>query len=295
MAVENLEFLNANTLRAYPIKEGMTRVSAEGVTIPDNFLVDCSFAISSDVTARIYISKINNLGDQIEVLFSDQSDVLIGNIIITPATHTLYQTYPLLPSVAYANAIGRITVASVAAWTTLPAGSFTYTLATAELEARTVVPAQRGINRIVFKNADGTTFSASGNVIVESRVNMKFTYNSGTNTILMDAGEGLGLNTICAPQDQPIKTINGISPDVNGNFILDFASCALVTVLPSNTGILLNDICCKPCIGCEEMGTLTDRLITLESNLIALREYYTSLLQAFDNYKAATTLTCSCS
>ena len=295
MSVDNLEFLNENSLRNFPIHEGLSRISNEGVTIPNDFLVDASFAVSSNVTSRIYISKINNFGSSISVEFSDESDVLIGNIVIDASTFTGNKDYTLQPSTAYTAAIGRVTVGSITNWDALPTGTFTFPITTTELESRTVVPSLSGMNRLTFKNASGTTFSATGNVIIESRVNLKFTYDSVNNKVLLDAGEDIGLNTLCTAEQLPILTINGVAPDSAGNFILDFASCALISVLPSGTGLLLNDVCCKPCVGCEELGTLTSRLMSLESNLITLRNNYVALLQTFDNFKTAATLTCACS
>lgn len=293
-SIENLEFLNLNTVRNYPIKEGVSRMSVEGVTLPNDVLVDCVICTAATVSTRFYISKIINLTDHMSVDISDDSDVLVGNFVVPADTHTLYDSYPLLPGSSYAGANGRVTIGSLDNLRSLYFGTLTFTLATAELESRVSIPALTGVSRVTFVNADGTTFSVTGDVVFNARTNLRFVLDSGT--VRIDAGDGLGLNSSCAPEDLPIKTINGVSPDAGGNFTLDTDDhgCAAFTVLPSNDGLLLNDTCCRPCVGCDEIGTLTDRLITLESDLLKIRDYYSELLQAFTAFKTSVSLTCAC-
>jgi hypothetical protein len=53
----NLDFLNLNSLRNYPIHEGLSRVSTDNAfTLPNDLLVDCQLAASYDPTKRYYIS-----------------------------------------------------------------------------------------------------------------------------------------------------------------------------------------------------------------------------------------------
>lgn len=293
--VDNLEFLNLNSFRAFPIKEGLTRLSQDGLfTIPDDFLVDLVVSISSNVARSCYISRITNFFDKIVIDLSDENNTFVGNFIIFPATHVQYQMYVLNPGESYAGANGKLVVNTLATMQALPSGTFYFTKATAEFEARTIVPSVSGINRVLFTDVEGNQHSFTGDLKIEARLNLNFTYDSLNNKITIDAGDGLGLNTDCGAASNPITTINGVSPDVNGNFLLDFASCATLTVLTSNDGLLLNDVCCKPCIGCEEIGTLTDRTISLETDLLTLRTYYSNLLSTFNEFKTTVTYTCDC-
>lgn len=293
--VENLEYLNLNSFRSYPIKEGMSRTSVDNLfVIPNDLIVDCVLSASSDVTKRFYISRVSSLISQVIIDISDSSDTFVGNFVIDVASHTLYQQYNLLPGNLYSGANGRLVVGSLTNLQQQPSGIFLFTLATAELEARVSVPTQSGISQVTFKNISGDEFSVTGNVNIQARVNLKFTYEAGTNTVWVDAGEDLGLNRLCTAEEIPITTINGVSPDEYGNFILDFSDCLTITVLPSNDGLLLNDVCCKPCIGCEEIGTLTDRVVALETDLLTLRTYYVDLNQMYENFRTVVTFTCEC-
>ena len=77
--MDNLDFLNLNTRRSYPIKEGVSRTSTDGVfVIPDEFMVDLMLCTSADVTTRFYVSEITNIPEQITIKVSDSLGVVAG-------------------------------------------------------------------------------------------------------------------------------------------------------------------------------------------------------------------------
>jgi hypothetical protein len=157
------------------------------------------------------------------------------------------------------------------------------------------VPGLKGINRLVFYNTAGTTYTLTGDVVLEARTNLRFKVDPDQdNKIIIDAAEGIGLNTICSDEVKCIKTINGIPPNSEGNYTLDFSDCATLSPIPAGTGLLLEDICCKPCVGCNDIEELTTRLMTAETGLIAIKNYYDSLFKTFTDFKLAAALTCDC-
>lgn len=174
-----------------------------------------------------------------------------------------------------------------------PNGNFTFAASRTEFETRTIIPSLQGINRLIFKNADGSSFALTGDIELVARTNLRFS-DQGGNRVILDAGENIGLNTDCTDLLPCIKTVNGVGPDEEGNFTLDFSDCATLTPIPANTGLLLQDICCKPCTGCGDIEELTNRLTITETQLIALKDYYQSLSTLFENFKTTVTYTCNC-
>lgn len=290
----NLDYLNLNSLRAYPIKETVSRQDTLGVfTIPNDFIVDLEIAASNDPSLFGYVSRISNLSDFIGVEISDNSNTLIGTFVIDAGAHTRFKRYQLVPTSDYVRATGSITIDSLDSLHDQPDGSFTFTLANAELEMRTFIPGQKGINRIKFINASGSSFYKTGDVTIIARSNVRF--KSGDDgAVIIDVGDGLGLNTSCAPEKACIQTINGIPPDESHNFTLDFSDCAQLTPIPANTGLLLEDNCCRPCVGCNDIETLTNRLMGAENLLLQLRDYYQSLNTLYQEFKTTVTYTCAC-
>lgn len=295
--VENLDFLNANTVRNFPIREGLSRLDTSAAfAIPEDFLVDLILSVSSDPAVRVYISRIVNMPDEIEVEFSLYGTTnQIGVVSLAPNAHNRYDTYYMVPSSLYAAATGKMVVGEVTTITTLPYGTFTFDQAATEVEARTVVPGLATVSRFVFRNADGTSFSVTGNVTLVAQANTKFRFINST-TVAIDAGDGLGLNAPCEDDRPCLKTINNIPPDVSGNFTLTTSDCARFTNLASGTlkGLNLADSCCKPCLSCNEIGDLTQRLTQLESDLIALRTHYNNVSLLTQQFGQLSSASCEC-
>lgn len=272
--MENLDFLNQNTLRAFPIREITTRSSVDDrFVIPDDFLVDLIMAIDSDVTSRYYISEIINLPEQILISISNQAGSLIGNFTVVQNAHTLYKEYYLAPTAEFAGANAKLVVAKLDSLRSLPTGTFNFDLSDTEFETRTILPMPTGITRLVFEDDNDNLFSATGNVKMLARLNLRFRKEG--QTVYLDAGNGLGLNLICEAAGPAIKTINHIPPTSDGNFNVSFLDCDSIEA--TTNGIILSDSCNKPCLGCDEISQLTDRLVSLESDLIKLRKFFDDL------------------
>ena len=295
--VENLDFLNANTIRNFPIREGLSRTDTSGAfTIPDDFMVDLLLSVSSDPATRVYISRIVNIPDEIEIEFALYgSATQIGVVSLNPAGHSRYTTYYMAASSNYAAATGKLVVGEISTITTLPYGTFTFDQTATEVEARTVVPGLATVSRFVFRNADGTSFSVTGDVTIVAQTNTRFRLVDSV-TVAVDAGEGLGLNAPCADDRPCLKTINNIPPDEAGNFTLTTSDCAKFTNLASGTlkGLNLADSCCKPCLSCNEIGDLTQRLTQLESDLIALRTHYNNVSLLTQQFGQLSSASCEC-
>lgn len=292
--IDNLDFLNLNSIRNYPIKEGASRISDnEAFTLPNDLIVDLQLAATYDPSVEFFISKISNFSDTITIQISDIAGTIAGYFTINVANVTKYSSIYFSAADSYIEATGVLTVGSLDGLLEQPTGNYFFTSTATKLEARAVIPALKGINRVIFQNANGTTFEATGDITIVARTNLRFS-NPEANKIVIDAGEDLGLNIDCGDVPPCIKTINTLPPDENGNFTLDFSDCVTLTPIPANTGLVIQDVCCKPCTGCNEIETLTNRLTTLESSLLALRNYFDSLNTLFNEYKTTVTYTCDC-
>jgi hypothetical protein len=272
--IESLEWLNQNSLRSYPIRDGLTRLDQSGqFVIPNDFMVDLSIATGSAVGNRYYVSTIVNRLTSVVVTISDQASVVVGTFTVQAGSFTEYQVIPLVTSTgSYQVATGKLTVGSLQGMQRSPTGSYSFTLTTAELLSRTIIAAVQGVSSITFIDDTGVTQTLQGNVTIIARTNLSFTYDSGSNTLTLDAGQGLGLNTQCQEINY-ITRINGVTPDGNGNISILGTGCTGVSTSSAAT-ISISDTCCVPCSGCEDLATLTARLTQLEDNLGDLRSYY---------------------
>lgn len=272
--MNNLDFLNQNSLRSYPIREDLSQKSVDSLfTIPNNFMVDLMLCTGAAITTRFYISKVSNFPEQIVVEICDDTSVVAGTFSV-PSTQAKYTSVYFVPTPAYATARGKLTIGFLNTMASSPIGIYTFLIGATELEMRTVIPALPGVNSLTFTDTNGANISLTGDVQIKARSNLRFRYNSGT--VYMDAGNGLGLNNTCQDGTIPITSINGVAPDSDGNFTLSFTDCG--TFVPSTNGLILDDSCSRPCLGCAEIETLTVRTMQVESDLIKLRTYYDALL-----------------
>ena len=84
-------------------------------------------------------------------------------------------------------------------------------------------------------------------------------------TIRIDAISGENLDD-CGSEDNPapIRFINGVPPDEDGNIRLDGSECVEV-VLTAAAVLTIMDSCSKPCCGCAELSGLVEALRQMES------------------------------
>lgn len=80
-------------------------------------------------------------------------------------------------------------------------------------------------------------------------------------TLVLNAIEGEGLNESCVCTEEtqePIRTINGVRPDVNGNLNMLGNACLEWSAVPQ--GLQAQDTCSQPCCGCNELEAITAAL-----------------------------------
>lgn len=264
--MNTLDFLNQNSLRSFPIRERQSKQSADGLfIIPDSFLLDCQLSLSDD--AVVHISQLHNYSDVVTVELADQDNIVIGSFTITVADHTEYDDYAMVAASGYFGSRGKLTVGRLDDLLTAPSGKFSFTATSTRLETRCVSLLLSGISTITFIDADGFSKPLTGAVTVSASSNIRFRYED--NVLIMDAGENLGLNKDCGDDRVAIKTINGISPDAEGEFTFLGSDCAAFSAI--DNGLLLTDTCSKPCLGCTDLTELVNRSVTVDSEIIALR------------------------
>jgi len=207
-----------------------------------------------------------------------------------PTSNVRNTTVYLSAGSGFAGAVGKLVVGSIDSILDGPSGEFQFDVTSAEFESPCFYTSVSGVSRLVFTDASGVTSSYTGNVVLNAGRNVGFVVVDGS-TVILNAGEGLGLNTVCQTVTPVITTINGIAPDVDGNFNFDTTDCASLEAITN--GIQLINTCCKPCNSCTEVSELISRIKIVEDNLLALRSTYQGMLTEYEALKQA--LTCACS
>ena len=273
----NLEYLNQNSLRSYPIQDGASRVSSDGLfVIPNSLIVDVTLSASGVSGQTFYISSITNLSTYLSIEISVGGAGVFGTFSSPTSGLTSENTdIPLVASAGFPDALGIITIGTLDDLELLPSGIFQFSQSATQILSRCSTVGNAGVTGLTFVDATGTNFTLTGHVTITANSNLQFVGVSGG--VQLNAGENLGLNKQCATVAQPVLTINGVTPDSTGNFnlIADPSSC--ISISDIQYGSLIADSCGKPCLGCTDIQTLTNTVNGLEADIYALRDFTNNL------------------
>jgi hypothetical protein len=290
--IDSLDWTDLNSLRRYPLREGASATSIdEFFAIPDTLLVDFTLCATSDVARRFHISKIINKITSVIIEISDDFDVLVGVFNADKAQHAQDKDYYLNATNNYVGANGKLTIGIFEDLQTQPAGTFYFLKSATEFEPRTITPGLQGIDRLTFIDTQNGQYSLSGDVTLTSRSNLRFSYSA--DKVLLDAGDNLGLNKACTVNNC-VKSINGVVPDpTSGDISLLGINCLNIYSDAQYT-LSLEDTCCTPCSGCDDLEVLTTRLTSLENKFIDLKGTYNDVNSQLTNYLTTINSNCAC-
>jgi hypothetical protein len=164
--ITGIDYLNSNILRSFPIREICSRRDVNQIfTLPNSFIADASFSVSSDINSRLYISRIVINSVLCQIYIADQNNSTLGVFSVYKDSHTTFDTYQIIPTLLYQGIYGVITIGYIdEIFNNQPTGDFNFTIDETEFETTTITPSISGIDRITFVNANGTSFSTSGDV-----------------------------------------------------------------------------------------------------------------------------------
>lgn len=289
-----LDFLNQNSLRAFPFRESLSRLSTDGVfKIPDSFIVDFLLTGEANVAATYFVSTLNVTPEQITIELSRELlpsvPEVVGTFTINVANFESDSSYTLVPNTDFGHIKARLTVGDLT--DILNEGVYAqFSSSATTFEMRTVIPNGGNVTGIVFKKASGTSTQSvtlTGAVVIELRHNLKMGTITSDNTsyFALHAGENLGMNATCGTA-QCVTKINGIAPDSFGNILIK-GDDACVTVggqfnvisdtSVSNVDITVQNNCCPPCMGCDKLTTLAENAAQIETSMLQLKNTYMKL------------------
>jgi hypothetical protein len=276
----DIEWLNENSQRKYPLSEGSSlRDSSGSITIPNDFLVDMIVPIHYDPTVdplKVHILTLSVFSGGVTVTLG-YNGTAIGSVTIDASTFVRNNTYFIQCTGLFFDTVAKIVVGSLTSIMKL-GGSYSFLLADARLEPTVVKPDIRGVTAITLKNGDDVSAPIQNDVVFQAGRNMLMTFIAGTGTladpsrILFNAIDGQGLNADCECNEATtlpcVKTINGIDPDENGRFNLLESDCLKLQEIAN--GLKLADTCATPCCGCQELDVVTQTLERVQTQVNSL-------------------------
>ena len=304
MSSYNIEWLNSNLQRAYPFRENASlRDNLGAVALPNYLIVDAVFCIAQGQVSEkaFYLTKLTYTGDYLTLYFGstfneDSPSVSelksLGSVAITLADAAPYTSYRLSnPDDYYEDANCKIVIGEVLRLVDdIAPGVYSFTWATAPLEPHVVRPSLRAVRALQVVNGADVSGYVRGHVQLTAGNNIRITA-IGDDTIRFDAISSAGFVDACVcdgsfPVYGPVRKINGVGPDSEGEIRITAGDCIKIDSGASNE-LVIRDSCSVPCCGCDELAALVSNMSVADSaisrmtsNLDRLSEKQTAFYNA---------------
>jgi hypothetical protein len=288
----NQEWLNMNSQRAYPLAEDATRLDESGTfLLPDDFLLELYLPVHAGLDVRpdrFFVRSVAVYPTGCNVAIGYDADELrvVASAVIARTSHREYDSYALPGSGDFDDTLGKVVIGRFDSIDAQPSGQFFFTFDGGKLDPDCIRPIIRGVSSITVVNGGERSPRLYGDFEFIAGTNTRISVvNVGiVNQIRWDAIDGAGLTETCACEDAPgppIRTIDNIPPDANGNFTIVGDEC--LQLEPIGNGLKLNDRCSQPCCGCVELEKLTRELDRFGDEATTLRTFVTRLQVEFSS------------
>lgn len=265
----NLEWLNQNSQRAYPLAEHATKLDITGdLQLPDDFILELYFPVHAGLDVEtdrffVYVVAIFASGYNVALGYDNGTGTpdIVASVNIAKSTHTENAVYALPGVGDYVDSVGKIVIGRLESIDDAGAGRYLFDRTGGQLDPDAIRPMIRGVSSITLLNGGDRSDLIQGDIELVAGANIRLTpFTVGTEQrIRIDAIEGEGLTDACLCEGDddavPIRTINGVPPTAGGNFTLIGNDCLQIN--PIQNGLRLEDVCSDPCCGCEELEAIT--------------------------------------
>jgi len=286
----NLEFLNHNAQRSYPLTADATKSDTTGsFQIPDDFLVGLDIPVSTAMdmeTGLFFIRQLGLFSSGVQLIFAFQTPsgpVDVATALVPDNNFTRNSVFALGGIAPYDDIYGKVVIGKLSTIKKQPAGLFSFDLAGGRIEPQAIRPMIRSITSLAVADAEGNSSErlyGDIELVAGSNIQLSTIVTADETKIVISAisGEGTIEECICtgdAAESPCIKTINGITPTEDGNF--NFVGDDCLSFNPIVNGLRVEDSCCTPCCGCEELESVTRDLESLKTQRTALELFVNDL------------------
>lgn len=289
------EWLNANALRNYPIRENASRVDISGnFKIPNDLIVSAQVNLSRDyVNGAFFISKLLVTENKIKIFVSydpvQESAVAreIGSINIEASEFSQFSYYSFSGQGEDSAVIGSLAIGDIKSTINAGVGEFSFNRQSTILETNVLFVSIPALKTVEIYNGDDELLHRATEILkIKEGENIKLTYVSNPTdpygTIRIDAINGQNLlqasdcENVTELLPPCIKRINGVGPNLDGVIYLVGSDCIDVLDQPERNTLELSDTCSESCCGCIELQALTDALEQLKAQEEAIKNLVNS-------------------
>lgn len=227
------QFENVNSLRSYPFQDGCRLVDNLGRTLPQNVIVDLHMFVPVGIQScspRVSMTSVHLSQSMVSVCFVSEACGTSGALSVTVSADNLrpYVPYRLEKLVGSYDIGGVVTFGEME----LPGFPETYLFdmedRNAEVHPCCVSAGKPASLRSFIDRRSGNRVSGDVNISFSRHIessksgkSFRLSLSEGSASELMSKCSGLSESTdICGAT--PIRSINGVRPDADGNIVLWF-------------------------------------------------------------------------
>ena len=280
MGLVNQGWYDLNEGRNFPFADDASLADTEtGSRLPNGLLVDLVLVVPRSIDpATVFVSEVAGFGSGLVIQFSvdDGGPTLVG-VATIPATHERYDGYPI-NAVGDSGISGRLVIGQTEVVASISDQRFQFDLAAAQLATIAVRPRLGGVSGLVVEDFAGQQYKIGDDVTLVAGNHL--TLSVFGSQITLDADGGVVIDDRFAGNtDQtgrtPVKSINGVQPDSQGNIQLEGTNCLSITAGVNR--LTLSDICAEPCCGCEELERVQEGFSNIGDSQSELQRFLNTL------------------
>lgn len=213
------EWLNQNRLRRYPF------IDSAPTTLPDDFLVDVVLVAPNTLTLPFHLARIYLTPGIVSLLFRDTNDNTVGlaSGAITPSGDFLQ-----LAITSVGTLVSGLVTLGPGLQQLLAAGQSLYEFTPADTEIVTSAVTMLDGAAVTGIGLAGDDTILIGDIAVQVGDTIALTVDPVTNAITLSLKNPLDFKSLCFDSCQggqckkpAIYTLNNVTPDANGNIVLD--------------------------------------------------------------------------
>lgn len=289
----NSDWLNSNATRNYPMLDSASLADDSGNVLSRGLIVDLGVSVPIGYLnpGRVFVSQVGGFGAGVTITLAsmDAPSVPLATASIYTADHNTNDSYPVYGvGSELVGIIGRITIGPKASL--IAASATNYTFVGSPENSQVVVNAVRPM-------VGGVRGVSVGGVVLDGVVSLQsgsnISFEVQGNTLIIHSGllsppdaedDDCGCTDDTALGD-PIRTINLVQPDEEGNIVLTPDNC--ISITEGEAELVIEDGCSTPCCGCDQLNAIFEAKKAIEAQILEMGEVEEQLRSRLDNLVGA--------
>lgn len=285
MTVINTGWLNENANRRFPLADDVSAKSTTGWELPNAVITDLTVVATVGVhdPNNFYVSKVALDGEVLIVTIGYKSGVVttdVAQAVVDTLYHEDNASYELKP-LTTDGVSGRISIGFSSVFSILTPGVESFVFANTRIVVSCIRPSAGAVTSI---GVDAGSVTGAVKFVAGSGV--KMTLDSLDNSIKIEIDTStIDLSACgCSDASSPLYSINGVTPDSNGNVNIRGASCLVLKRVGNDLQIF--DTCSQPCCDCEGVDNIATKLEAIIPKIEEMNNYIETIRSRLENAAA---------